>query len=435
VIAVGPTGAAPGVGDLPRPLWQQQPWYRWKALLIAAWVTGATITAGWTAWVFVKAPHGFVDLAVYRFGIRAWWYGGDLYGRLPATVAGHLPFVYPPVTALLLGPLAVPSWSRAVALMLVLSVAAIGVVEYVTVRRVWPAGGRRGAALATAVALPLALALEPVWDTLWYGQVNIVLMALVVLDCLTPAPRWPRGVLIGIAAAIKLTPAVFLLYFLLRKDFRSAARLALTAAALTVLGFVVNWSGSLKYWFGSSGGARSVSGSAFFTNQTIDGALARLSLPHVEQTLLWLVLSALVLAFGAIGIRRAQRLGDAPLAMVVTAACGLIVSPTSWSNHWVYVVPALIVLAGYAVRGRHPGWILAVLLVALTFWSAPFLNLPNVHGAELHWTLLQQFPGNAFTVLGVVLLVAFAAPDVPTTVSSLRAKLANRPALPRVPKR
>ena len=88
-------------------------------------------------------------------------------------------------------------------------------------------------------ALPAALLLEPIRSTLTYGQINALLMALVAFDCLTRAPRWPRGIGVGIAAAVKLTPAVFLLFFLLRRDLRSAARAGLSFAACTGAGFAL----------------------------------------------------------------------------------------------------------------------------------------------------------------------------------------------------
>jgi len=57
-------------------------------------------------------------------------------------------------------------------------------------------------------------------------------MALVALDCLVAKPKWPRGMLIGVAAAIKLTPAVFVLFFLLRRDYRSAVTAAVSPRSL-----------------------------------------------------------------------------------------------------------------------------------------------------------------------------------------------------------
>src|SRR5205807_9168527 len=128
------------------------------------------------------------------------------------------------------------------------------------------------------------------------------------------------GVLIGIAAAIKLTPLVLLLYFLVRKEYRAAIWLIGTTVALTVVGFIVSWTGSLHYWFGSSGGARAISASAYFTNQTIDGMLTRWALPHPVQSGLWLLLSLALAGFAAVGIRRATRMGDTALAVMIAGA-------------------------------------------------------------------------------------------------------------------
>ena len=406
-------------------------WYRLPAVLGVAWVAGLGTVWAWAAHVYYKAPHGFVDLAVYRFGIRAWWHAGNMYGKLPATVAGHLPFVYPPITVILLGPLEMVSWGHAIILTELGSLLGLAVTGYLIFLRVFPGAGRRGALLASAVLLPASLLLEPVWDTIWYGQINIVLMAMVVVDCLMAGKRWPRGVLIGIAAAIKLTPAVFLVYFLVRRDYRSALRLAVTAGVLTLLGFAVSWSGSLKYWFGSTGGARSIGGSAYYTNQTVAGALARTTWPAGAQFGLWVLAGLLLLALTAVAIRRAVRAGDVPLAVVVTAGFGLIVSPTSWSNHWVYAVPAIVVLAGRAWQRRRDRraawWALTALALAVVFYAAPFLDL-GPHSAR--WSLLDQLPGNAFTLLSVVALVGYAVPDVPRTVRAVRARLVGhtRPA-------
>ncbi len=85
-------------------------------------------------------------------------------------------------------------------------------------RQAWPAAG---SPWTVGWLLPAALLLEPLRSDLAYGQVDIVLMALVTLDCLTVEPRWPRGVLTGLAAAVKLTPAAFVLFFLLRRDYRA----------------------------------------------------------------------------------------------------------------------------------------------------------------------------------------------------------------------
>ncbi|HWE88593.1 MAG TPA: glycosyltransferase 87 family protein [Pseudonocardiaceae bacterium] len=398
-------------------------WYRWRLLLVLAGLASTGVVIVWAVQVYRTAPHAFVDLDVYRLGSSAWWHGRDIYGPLPRTVAGPLPFVYPPIAAAALAPLAAVTWQHAITITLVGSMTGLAVTVYLTFLRVWPSAGRRGAVLATAVLLPGALVLEPVWDTFWFGQINIVLMALVVLDCLVDHPKWPRGVLIGVAAAIKLTPAVFVLYFLLRKDYRAAATATITGLAVTALGFAVSWSGSLKYWFGSSGGVRGISGSAYVTNQTLAATLTRWALPKPTQTALWVLGSVVLLVFAVAAIRRANRLGDTPLAMVVTAGFGLLVSPTSWSNHWVYIAPALIVIAGQAWRRRSVPWLLALAAITYVFAEAPFLGLPSQGNRELRWTAAQWLPGNSFTVTAIVALVLFAAPDLPATFRAVRTRL------------
>jgi alpha-1,2-mannosyltransferase len=389
-------------------------WYRWRPLLVLAGLVSVVTCTVWAVRVYRTAPHAFVDLRVYRLGASAWWHGRDIYGPLPRTIA-----------AAALAPLAAITWSHAITLTLVASMVGLAATIYLTFRRVWPLAGRRGAVLATTVLLPGALVLEPVWDTFWFGQINIVLMALVVIDCLVDHPRWPRGVLIGVAAAIKLTPAVFVLYFLLRKDYRAALTATITGLAVTAVGFAVSWSGSLKYWFGSSGGMRGISGSAYVTNQTIAAALTRWALPKPTQTALWVLGSLVLLVLAVAAIRRAHRLGDTPLAMVVTAGFGLLVSPTSWSNHWVYIVPAVIVIAGQAWRRRSVLWLGALAVITYVFAEAPFLGLPNMGNRELHWTPAQWLPGNAFTVTAIVALLAFAAPEVPATIRAVRARIAR----------
>lgn len=378
-------------------------------MVVGACVASVVVLVVVAVLLFADSPPAFMDLDVYREGVQAWWHGRDMYGPLPPTLAGNrLPFIYPPFAAVILGPLALLPWTASAITMVVVSLASLGTVVHLSVRRVLPGVGTRGAVLATAVITPLALLTQPVHDTLWFGQVNLLLMALVALDCLVDRPKWPRGLLIGIAAAVKLTPAVFVLYLLLRKDFRAALTATVTGLVAVGIGFVASWSGSLRYWFGSSGGARSISGSTYYTNQTVDAFFARLGLGHRDQTLWWLTVVALVAVVAVVAIRRAHAIGDAPLAMAATGCLGLLASPTSWGHHWVYVVPGLIAMAGHAIRVRRVGWVVATLGTAVIFRLAPFLYLPGDHNRELHWNWLQQIPGNSYTITGIALLTALA---------------------------
>ncbi|MBN9111160.1 MAG: DUF2029 domain-containing protein [Pseudonocardia sp.] len=344
--------------------------------------------------------HGYhIDLEVYRLGVDTWLAGGDMYGPLPPTVSGlALPFIYPVFAAMVLTPLALVPWAVAWIALFAVSFVSLAVTLYVVALRCWPAGGRGGALAAASLGLPLALWIEPVLETFEFGQVNLVLMALVAVDCLTVRTRWPRGLLVGLAAAIKLTPAAFVLYFLLRRDYKAAAVTVVTAAAATGLGFVVDPASSARYWFG--GPAAGVSGSLFYTNETIQAVLARMGVAGFALTAIWALASLILLALIVPVVRR----GDAPLALVTVAAFALLVSPTSWSHHWVWIAPALVVTIAHALRDRSAGWAAVSAVLVVAFYVAPFRFLPHDDGREAQWNGWEQVAGATYVIVAVVLL-------------------------------
>lgn len=353
----------------------------------------------------VTHGHPFIDLEVYRLGVQAWWGGGDIYGALPPTSAGIvLPYIYPPFSALVLVPFTVTPWAVAVVATFVLSVVALAITLYVVARRFWPNGGRRGAFTVSAVALPLAIVLEPVRETLSFGQINLWLMALIAVDCLTRKPWWPRGLLVGLAAAIKITPVAFVLFFVLRKDFPSVRNVVIGGGAATALGFVVASQESVQYWFGGLAGASGISGSPYAMNQTIAAALARLNFSDSWQLGLRVVLTLAVLAAAIVIMVRV----DPPLALMVNAAAALILSPTSWSHHWVWIAPTLLVATGYAIHADKRRLIAAMAVAAAVFVTAPHQNLPKDAGREFSWTVWQHLIGNTYLLVTLAALFAGA---------------------------
>ncbi|MGQ0482532.1 MAG: glycosyltransferase 87 family protein [Pseudonocardia sp.] len=371
-----------------------------RALAISLPILAATV-----ALLLLHLGDYFLDLEVYRLGVRAWLAGGDLYGALPPTSVGIvLPFIYPPFAALLMVPLTVTGWTFAWITLFILSLASLGVTVYVFVRRLWPTAGVGAALAASSIALPLCLALEPVLETFRFGQINLILMALVAADCLVVRTRWPRGLLIGVAAAIKLTPAAFVLFLLLRRDHKAVLVAVVTAALATGLGALVAPAQSMRYWAGGLAGASGVSGSPFFTNQTFQAVLTRAGVSGVERTVAWLVLCAALLVLLAPVIRRAP----APLGLVTTACLALLASPTSWSHHWVWAAPALLVAAVSAWRARSAGWVWATALLAVTFVVAVHQFLPHAGQVELSWSPVQQAVGASYVVVAVLLAVALS---------------------------
>lgn len=354
-------------------------------LVVAAIVVSGVIV------LVVAGTAGFVDLQVYRYAWHALLAGQDVYGTLPATSAGvQLPYIYPPFGVLALSPVVALPWSVSVTVALVGSVVALAVVLSVVL-------GSRGLVL---LALPLALVAEPVRETLAFGQVNLLLMALVAADCLVPKPRWARGMLVGVAAAIKVTPAAFVLFFLVRKDYRAAATAALTAVCVTALSAVVAPKASVGYWLVEPFRSGGLSGSPFSTNQSIPAELSRLGLPHTPGKIVFAVLALVVTIVAVLVMRRV----DAPVALVVNAGAALLIAPISWSHHWVWVIPALALLVRHAVDVGTTRWWTAVAGGYLIVLIGPHMLVPTGDGQELGWNPGQHLIGNNYLLVTLVLL-------------------------------
>ncbi|MDQ3789916.1 MAG: DUF2029 domain-containing protein [Actinomycetota bacterium] len=352
-------------------------------------------------WLLVSFRGGVLgsayrmDLDVYRVAVEVWWRGGDLYGELPRLQNGwHLPYLYPPVAVVVLAPFAlVPFWLASAVFVLV-TVAAVALVVWVVLRALEV----RPTPLLVGALLPLALALEPVRETLYFGQINAVLMALVVADCLVRTPRWPRGLLVGIAAAVKLTPAVFVLFFLLRGDRRAALTAGLAFLGATAIGFLVSWSNSVRFWTHEVFYSSQFRGMSNEMNQSLKAALMRF---EVDPKVLWPLLAVAVLAVTALGMRRAA--GRPVWALGLNALGALLISPVSYSHHWGWVVP--ILLAG-AVYARRPIVAVAVGAAALVFALAPHWWWDP----DTPWHAWRLLTGNAYVWTAVIVLAVAALP-------------------------
>lgn len=392
----GPDGAArtdEAERTLPRPA---PPWIdrRFRLILVVSALALACCLG-----TLVSLYSFWGDFEVYRWAVHTWLAGGDFINtRSPVRNPDPLPWVYPPFALLPLAPFAVVPSTVGLSMLNVVDVLALGATLYLVTRHAWPSAGTRGAIAVAAAGLPLTFLLEPVHACFGQGQVNIALMGLVALDCLARAPRWPRGLLVGIAAAIKLTPAAFLLFFLLRKDYRAALTAVITAAGCTAIGFAVDFTASVDYWF-RHGPAADVAGHVLNSNQSVSGALSRLDLPPLAQNAGWALLCLGLLVLTARILPRVS----APTAFVTVGLFAVLVSPTSWSNHWVWAAPGLLLLCGAAIR--HRCGYLPVVATALVAITAPWHFPPSVGGAELTWTPVQHLVGNTYVLTAVVVLV------------------------------
>ncbi|ANY08753.1 glycosyltransferase 87 family protein [Pseudonocardia sp. HH130630-07] len=345
-------------------------------------------------WSWTRLGNYALDLDIYRIGVEVWLAGGDMYGVLPAPMNGPLlPFIYPPFAAITMVPLAAVPYPVAFTVQFVASLVSLAICIALAIRIAWPAGGRRAPLVLGVPVLAATLLIEPVAQTYAFGQINLVLMMLVAVDCLAPRTRWPRGLLLGLAAAIKLTPGGMILFFLVRRDWKAAGVAVATGIVATGIGFLVDVDSSVRYWF-VGGPAAGVSGSTFFSNETVQAVLARQEVPEPWFTVLWLGIVAGLLALAVPVIRRTEPV----IAMSATAAVVLMATPTAWSHHWVWVVPALIGFCAHALRHRSAVWLLVAAVFAAIFYVAPFRWMPNVWGVEVKWSLWEQVLGASYVL-------------------------------------
>ena len=370
----------------------------------------AAFHAGWQ--LFHDIPYR-IDADVYRMGGQAWLQGRPLYadGAVFHTQGGiDLPFTYPPLAAIAFSPLALVSLQVAGVAINVLTCALLVISVWIVLTRLgvaqtWqvgePAWLSRGWLAVGAVALGMKY-LEPIQANFSFGQINVILMTLVIADCVPRRTPWPRGILVGLAIALKLTPAVFLLYFALRRDVRAALTAVASFAAATAFGFAFAWKDSCEYWTATVRHTDRIGDATLNTNQNAAGALARLGLGESTHFVVWTAACLAVLALTIWAARRVLNAGEPTLALVCVALFGLVVSPVSWSHHWVWALPAIVVTAVVAFRRRDVALaVMAAAGAALMLWT-PILLLPEHHESEASWW--RQLAGMSYVWWALALI-------------------------------
>lgn len=411
----------------------QSPW------LIAGWrVTQvATIAVlGYAVWLlFGHIPYR-IDIDVYRMGAQAWLDGRPLYAgdaTFHTRIGLNLPFTYPPLAAIVFSPFAWLGLDAASVAITVITLLLLLLSTWIVLTRldVWqtstltrePAWLRRCWLSAGIVALSV-IYLEPIAANFAFGQINVVLMALVIADCVPRRTPWPRGVLLGVAIALKLTPAVFLLYFVLRRDIRATVTSFAAFLAASLVGLVLAWQDSVEYWTTTVRHTDRIGSAALNTNQNIAGSLARLGLGHTTHFLLWTAACCAVLGLTIWTARRVILAGEPTLALICVALFGLMVSPVSWSHHWVWALPTVVVTSVLAYRRRDLGLaIVSAVGVALMVWI-PLELMPKHHEETASWW--RQLLGMSYVWWALAVLVV-AGLTVRTRVASPRRSPGSAP--------
>ena len=356
-------------------------------LFAGLWAGAMTITGG----SFDPWEPEMMDLEVYRRTGTMLLQGQDFY------VADGLPWIYPPFAALFTVPLA---WVDLDVAQVAWITVTVGLLMAMLYRL-----GLSGWVLSVATTAAIWLA-EPVRETLGFGQLGVLLVASAVLDSMPgrrvlPRRLLPEGSLIGLATAVKLTPATVAAYQFFAGRFRPGLVAFFTFVAATGLGFLLMPQGSLHYWGGLISGDSGInSGIVFKTNQSVMGLWARL---FGELSQGGLVASAIVAVAGIASAVLVHRAGEERLAICIAGLTSLLASPISWSHHYVWIVPLVVVLALHHELARS----VRVLGLLYGVWTlhAPFKQLPGGDGVELTYSLGHQVVDN----IGVVAGIAFVA--------------------------
>lgn len=423
-----------------------------------------------------KLPQHF-DVYVYWYALNNWFSGNSLYDWYALPDYKMYPFTYPPFGAWALSPLTWFDYETAARLMIMAIALQTAVIVALVGRSL---GWSWGSAFAIApwAAILVQQCLEPFTQSVGFAQVNTAMMALVMIDVAAP-PSWKgRGVASGLAAAIKLTPAIAVLIFLLRRQWRSAITMVATSLAVTLLSWVISPGESARFFFDAMWDPQRAGDAYYTSNQNLKGFVAR-ALPENTWSIAWAITVALALVAAVWLCLRIQAAatsvvtphsasddaapgplnaatpatgvtvsaasaalvapaGDAVelaasdavaapdvvattpatpvlpenLATLLTAAVimtlGLLVSPITWSHHWVWGLASVVALIAVALRLKSAPLAALALVQGALFIMAPHWWFSHGQVNELHWNVVEQLVGSSYTLAAIASGVALA---------------------------
>lgn len=414
-----------------------------------------------------KLPQHF-DVYVYWYALNNWFSGNSLYDWYALPDYKMYPFTYPPFGAWALSPLTWFDYETAARLMIMAIALQTAVIVALVGRSL---GWSWGSAFAIApwAAILVQQCLEPFTQSVGFAQVNTAMMALVMIDVAAPDSWKGRGVASGLAAAIKLTPAIAVLIFLLRRQWRSAITMVTTSLAVTLLSWVISPGESARFFFDAMWDPQRAGDAYYTSNQNLKGFVAR-ALPENAWSITWAIAVALALvaavwlclriqaaatsvvtphiisddaapgplnaaapATGAtVSAAPAAPAGDAvelaaPSAVATTPAApalpenlttlltaavimtlGLLVSPITWSHHWVWGLASVVALIAVALRLKSAPLAALALVQGALFIMAPHWWFPYGQVNELHWNVAEQLVGSSYTLAAIASGVALA---------------------------
>jgi len=368
-------------------------------------VAGLVVFAALVAWLVVDRltvtpTERLVDLDVYRNAGTSVLHGRDLYGYL-SHPPQRLPFTYPPLAALLAVPLAWFSFAAAGILWTLGELACTVALTAVGFKPLLRRAGVWWPLLLGLLAGLLQLTL-PLRDEIKFGQVDELLAVLVVVDCLWLRRTRAGGVLVGVATAIKLTPAVFVVYLLVRGSRRAAATAAATFAACTLAAAVILPGDSHRYWTDALFHTERLRSNAGTSNQSLRGMWLRALPGHrTAVTVAWLLTATAVAVIGLWRARAAAGRGDEVAAIALVGLTAVLVSPVSWIHHFVWL-PLVIGVLLHEGRNWRQRLLAAVILA---FFVVPVPWLGSHAAATRNLVPLGRIIQDGFGLMALVLLI------------------------------
>ena len=350
-------------------------------------------TVVWLRWSSLDRSS-FCDFNVYARGGTAILRGESLYD---VTVRG-LPFTYSPFAAELFTPLSSVPIEIARALFTVGSLACYVAIVFVCAR-----SARIGLLLGCIVGAA-GLALEPFFTNIFFGQINLYLILMVTLDCLVMPARY-RGWLVGLAAGIKIVPGAFVLYFALKRDWPAVWRMVAGFAVSVACGALVAPTDSWRYWSGGFMDVRRFGADVTLRadNQSLSAELIRLTHDVNPSKVASVALPVFALLVAVLVAKR-QLDAERPLeAMVALGLGSVLASPISWTHHWLWVIPLLVVTVSR--RWWLTSWALGVVFLIGPMWQVPMGQFKELNQSWWQATLCASYVLFGVGMLGRLLFV------------------------------
>jgi alpha-1,2-mannosyltransferase len=366
---------------------------RWIGVI----AVGIWIVFGFYTYHF--GPTWHLDLRVYRSAVHSLYHEGSPFTSY--FTANHLPFTYTPFALLVLSPVGFGSLGVVETLWWVISAVAMVAALFLMLRSATSLPAGRAVAVAGLMGGVASLALEPVRSNFNYGQINLILMVMIVADLTWSRPPW-RGVLVGLAAAIKLTPLIFIIYFLVAKDRGSIIRSIGTFLAVGAVSWAILPSDSGRFWLHQVTDAGRTGVLGVVSNQSWNGMVHRAPFDGGHLGIaVWLVLSIATVIVGVVLTKHLVGQARAADAVMVLALTELLASPVSWSHHWSWLVCAPIVAT--TLWSAHRSVAIALLVLVGLGIAAPYLWIRIVP--------LSYLGSNALVLGAAVVLVMWTVAE------------------------